>query len=227
MTAQLSLPLRAWGGARRRAGRKQTLPGRPRVAHRARPEHRRAHPVHVTLRASRCVPSLRRLIHAVRTAIRRASRDAFRIIEFSVQTDHLHLLVEADDKAALAGGIRGLAIRVARSVNRAVGRAGSVWSDRYHARALTTPREVRNVLVYILLNAKKHCHAVLNGIDGCSSAPWFDGFVHDAPACDATGEARPPPDAEPSPVRAARTWLASRGWRRLGLIGRTEAPRSA
>ena len=214
MASQLSLPLRTWGGRRPGAGRKRTLPGRPRVAHRARPEHRRAHPVHVTLRASRRVGSLRRLIHAARAAIRRASGDAFRIIEFSVQADHVHLLVEADDKRALSRGVQGLSIRLARAANGCLGRRGRVWDDRWHGRALRWPREVRNVLVYILRNATKHGHVPSDGVDRCSSAPWFENFVRDG-----VGEARRPPEAGPSPVRAARTWLAAQGWRRLGPIG--------
>jgi hypothetical protein len=48
--------------------------------------------------------------------------------------------------------VRGLAIRVARAVNRALGRRGRVFADRYHARALTTPRAVRHALVYVLMN---------------------------------------------------------------------------
>ena len=77
----------------------------------------------------------------------RGSRRRFRVIEFSVQDDHLHLIVEADGELALRGGIRGLAIRVARAVNRTLDRRGPVWGDRYHARALTTPRAMRNALV--------------------------------------------------------------------------------
>ena len=227
MARQLSLPLRTWGGRRRGAGRKRTLPGRPRVAHRARPEHRRTHPVHVTLRANRRVPSLRWFIHVACAAIRRASRDAFRIIEFSIQANHVHLLVEADDKRALSRGVQGLAIRLARVVNGCLGRRGRVWDDRWHGRALGSPREVRNALVYILRNAKKHVHAVSNNVDHCSSAPWFQGFLYEGRVGDGVGDARPPPDPGPSPVRGARTWLGLHGWRRFGLIAATEGPRCA
>ncbi len=108
------------------------------------------------------------------------SRDDFRVVRHSVQRDHLHLIVEADDKKALSRGMRGLAIRCALAVNRALGRRGALWGDRYHASALRTPRMVRNALVYVLANAARHLRAVA-GLDPCSSAPWFDGF-HDAVA---------------------------------------------
>jgi len=151
----------------------------------------------------------------VRRAIAKASRPAFRVVEFSMQNDHAHFIVEARDKDTLSRGLRGLAIRLARAVNRAIGIAGQVWGDRYHARDLKTPRAVRNALVYVLMNAKKH-HAVIDaGVDAFSSAPWFDGFARHVDEPD-----------EPCPVRAPRTWLGSAGWRRRGLVRFDERPRA-
>jgi len=123
------------------------------------------------------------------------------------------MIVEADDRTRLSRGLRGLAIRVARAVNRALGRRGPVWGDRYHARPLKTPREVRHALVYVIQNAKKHARGV-HGLDPCSSARWFDGWS-DEPAAGAR---------ECAPVARARTWLARVGWRRHGLIHRDEQP---
>ena len=88
----------------------------------------------------------------VRRALAAASHEGFRIIEFSAQDNHLHLLVEAEDRAHLSRGIGGLAVRVARAVNRALGRRGTVWAVRFHARAITTPRAMRNAIVYVLTN---------------------------------------------------------------------------
>jgi len=132
---------------------------------------------------------------------------------FSVQDDHIHLIAEADDRAALSRGLRGLTIRVARAVNRALARHGVVWADRCHFRALTSPRVVRHALVYVLMNRRKHC-AGEHGLDPCSSAGWFSGW-RDAVAT--------PPGAPP--VVAPRTWLAAVGWRRHGLIDVDERPR--
>jgi hypothetical protein len=151
----------------------------------------------------------------VRRALAAASRAEFRIVEYSVQNDHIHLIAEAEDGHALSGGLRGLAIRLARAVNRVLGRRGRVWDDRYHARALTTPRAVRHALVYVLGNFRKHGHAG-TGIDPCSSAPWFVGWR----------ASHPPSGTGPRPVAAARTWLARVGWRRHGLIGTHEHPKS-
>jgi hypothetical protein len=95
-------------------------------------------------------------------------------------------------------------VRTARAINRALGRRGRVWSDRYHTRALGTPREVRSALAYVLLNFRKHLKASA-GVDPRSSGPWFEGWKQVPPAMDAL-----------SPVQAPRTWLGAVGWKRGG-----------
>lgn len=216
---QLSLPVaRGWGGARPGAGRK---PGRrPLVLHRARGEHKSRHPVHVTLRARREVGSLRggRRYGVLEAAIAAASRTDFRVVHFSVQGDHVHLLVEARDKAALSSGLRGLSIRAARALNRAAGRSGPVWADRYHCRELASPREVRHALCYVLLNSRKHGRQT-DAVDPCSSARWFDGWRNYDPLVDL--------GTDPPAVARSRTWLLSVGWRRHGLIRLGERPGAA
>jgi len=139
--------------------------------------------------------------------------------------DHLHLLVEANDAAALSAGMKGLGVRVARAVNRALGRRGRVWADRYHARALTSPRAVRNALVYVLHNARKH-RATLAWIDPCSSAAWFDGFASGALADTVYPDVLAVVRGAARPTVAPRSWLAGVGWRRLGLVALDEVPRS-
>lgn len=215
---QMPLPLPpTWGGRRANAGRKRRPGTRRPTPHRARPVHRAGHPVHVTMRTRPGVRSLRDpdVFPAVRSALSASSKLGFRLIQFSVQVDHLHLMVEASDKRSLSLGLRGLAIRVARAVNRALGRPGRVWGDRYHARALATPKEVRHGLVYVLMNFRKHLRRPGAALDPCSSAAWFDGFRSPM----RTG---PPPDC---PVAPSRTWLGSVGWRRHGLVDSGERPR--
>jgi REP element-mobilizing transposase RayT len=83
-------------------------------------------------------------------------RDDFRVCHYSIQRDHVHLVVEAAGKEALGRGMKSVGIRLARAVNRVFGRRGPVLFGRYHLRVLRTPREVRNALAYVLLNARKH-----------------------------------------------------------------------
>jgi hypothetical protein len=128
----------------------------------------------------------------------------------------VHLIVEAQHAGALSSGARGLAIRVAKRMNHSLNRRGPLWGDRWHGRALKTPREVRHALVYVLANFRKHERTATGVVDPCSSAPWFDGWS-DLPERYARAGADPP-------VRAAQTWLARVGWRRRGLLSVREAP---
>jgi REP element-mobilizing transposase RayT len=106
------------------------------VLHRTRAQHKSRFPVHVTVRARADVGALRRarLYPALEAAIAASSRPDFRLVHFSVQGDHVHLVAEAHDKPTLSSGMRGLMIRAARALNRACGRSGPVWADRYHCR---------------------------------------------------------------------------------------------
>jgi REP element-mobilizing transposase RayT len=189
------------------------------MPHRARAEHRRYHPVHLTMRLHRGLASLRtpRAFAALSAAIAAASSEAFRILQFTVQENHLHLMIEADGREALMAGAKGFAVRTARALNRALRRRGQVWGDRYHTRELTSPREVRNCYAYVLLNRRRH-QPWAAGFDGYSSAPWFDGWKRRPRG------AEPPPTGTAPPVVAPRTWLAATGWRKRSLIDPDEQP---
>jgi REP element-mobilizing transposase RayT len=182
--------------------------------------HDQQHPIHVTLRTARRVPSLRKqtIFLAVRRAFAKGRLEWFRVVQFSVQTNHIHLVAEATDKLALSRGMAGLSIRLAQTINRVGHRKGNVFSDRYHARLLVTPREVRNAWVYVLLNFRKHLGRAA-GVDPTSSGFWFHGWK-------VTLDSKPPgwTPSEGVPVQAPRTWLARVGWRRHGLIALTERP---
>ena len=144
-----------------RAGKKRQLLGRkpgprPNVRHRERAEHKYWNPLHVTLRAVRGLPSFRlpTLYAAFERAVRGTRREDFRIVEFSVQSDHVHMIVEADDNAALTRGMKSFTVRANRLFNAAHGRGrGRVWADRYHRRDLESPSQVRKALVYCLKKA--------------------------------------------------------------------------
>jgi REP element-mobilizing transposase RayT len=224
-TTQLPLSFRQHGGRRPGAGRRPA-PGRRNVRHRARAKLASRFPVLVTLRAERGVGNLRRKrafrpIQDAFVVLATAARDGapFRVIHYSVQKDHIHILVESTDRTALSRGMQGLGIRMAKALNRALGRRrGRVWADRYHDRILRTPREVRHALAYTLQNARKHgvapARAPRRWVDPCSSAAWFDGWR--GPVVHPPGNA-PWPGTGP-PVAAPRTWLLRVGCRRHGLL---------
>jgi hypothetical protein len=174
------------------------------------------YPLQVTIRAAPGLPSLRswRVFGALRRAIARASVDRFRVIHFSIQQDHGHFIVEGDEARRARGGMHGLAIRLALAVNRALGRKGKVVGDRYHVRPLTTPRQMRTSMVYVLLNFRKHLQAP-PGIDPRSSGPHFWGWHHHA-QLDSADVASTAVAVGPAATAAPTTWMAAVGWQRAG-----------
>jgi len=200
---------------------------RPRVLHREREKIPGHCPVHVTLRVLEGVPSLRSgaVVHEFQRSLAEASeRGAFRVTHYSLQGDHAHLIVEAKGKQALANGMKSIAARLARAINRVWGRSGPVLDGRYHHRLLRTPREVRRALAYVLLNARRHlakrrglAGAPPARLDPASSARWFDGWRPEAAS--RLQEARGSPE-----VARPRTWLLRMGWRRHGLVDPREVP---
>ncbi len=225
LTLSLPQPPR-WGGRRAGAGRK---PGpNPGLPHTSRELFSRPLPAHVTLRLRPDLPSLRtvRVVRDIQHSFAAGCvRPGFRLVHYSLQGNHAHLIVEARDRHALGCGMMAISSRLARAVNRhrVVGRTGRVLADRYHLRLLRTPKEVRNVLRYVLLNARRHAataRAAVAGrvsLDPASSARWFDGWKW-RPRDDS-----PAPLARSSVARA-RTWLLKLGWRRHGLLDPADVP---
>jgi REP element-mobilizing transposase RayT len=224
---------------RKRTGRGGPRPGagrprgpRPRVWHRERAAVPGECPVHVTLRLRPGLPSLRegRFVREWRRSLAEAAeRGHFRVNHYSLQGDHAHLIVEAQGKHALACGMKSIAARLARALNRVAGRSGPVLDGRYHHRSLRTPREVRRALAYVLLNARRHLakrrHAETQRrgaatLDPASSARWFDGWRRDA-------SIHAPAAGAPSDVARPRTWLLRVGWRRHGLVDPAQVPGAA
>ncbi len=227
LALSLSTPPR-WGGRRPGAGRK---PGaNPGLPHGGREIFRRPLPAHVTLRLRPDLPSLRttRIVREIeRSFSAGCARPGFRLVHYSLQGNHAHLIVECRDREALGRGMMAIGARLARAVNRIVGRTGRVLADRYHLRLLPTPKEVRNALRYVLLNARRHAagaRAALTApvrLDPASSARWFDGWRRLPRA--APFDALAPPLTRPAVARA-RTWLLKIGWRRHGLLDPADVP---
>ena len=219
---QMEMTFRTRGGRRRGAGRPPRGP-RSSERHKARPVHDRHHPVHVTIRVIDGVPNLRQrdMYMQLREAtIVTARREDFRIVHLSIQRNHLHLLVEADHEEALSRGIQGFSISAAKRVNATitartgVRRTGRVVADRFHARALTSPRAVRHALAYVLNNWRRHGEDQAGlprtwKADPFSSGPLFFGWkeLEDSPVLWPLRETY-----HPLIVLRPRTWLLAKGW---------------
>ena len=173
------------------------------MPHLRRAEIAARHPVHATLRVGKGCWNLRshRALRALESAFH-AGRDrfGFRLVHYSAQGNHLHLLVEAEGKDSLARGMKGLEVRLARSLNKMMGRKGRVFHDRYHAHVLKSPREAARALRYVLINFAHHAQSwgervAATFMDPFSSVRYFAG----SPGASA-------------PVTGPRTWLLRVGW---------------
>jgi len=218
LPSQGALAFPEWGGKRKGAGRKPN--GRKAgVSHLRRAPLAGRYPVHVTMRIARGLPGLRnRKLLPVLTKcfVQGKEREGFRVVHYGVMGNHVHLIVEGKGREALSRGMQGLTVRLAKALNRHWGRKGTVFADRYHDRILKTPREVRNAIVYVLRNARKHAGAAIGAFDAFTSALWFDGWKMCA--------RRRYGGIGPCPVAEAHTWLLSFGWRRHGLLRFSELP---
>jgi REP element-mobilizing transposase RayT len=194
------LPEFGWGGERARAGRKPAGEA-PGISHRRGIEMDARFPVLVTLRCRPHVWNLRshRSFVVVAKALRGVlGRADFRVVHFSVQGNHVHLIAEAGSPDALANGMRALSGRMTIGLNRMMGRRGSVFADRYHARVLRTPAEVKNAVAYLLGNFASHAARRGERVPGSFVDPH-------------SSAAERGPDGLPPPVSAARSWLLLHG----------------
>jgi REP element-mobilizing transposase RayT len=190
------LPTPTWGGVRDGAGRKPSgdEAGQP---HRSRAAVLPRTPVHVTVRMRSHVWNLRtRRCHArIAAALRGiAGREDVRVVHFSVQGNHVHLLAEAVDALALGRALRIVSIRLSRGLNSLMGTRGRVLEDRYHAHVLRSPEEARRALAYVLDNHAGHQRR--------RGARVPAGFIDPHASETALG-----PDGLPPPVSPPRTWL--------------------
>ena len=194
-----------WGGRRPGAGRKRSFKKNQDVPHEKRPAFEDLSVFHVTLRMIPRLPTLR--AHEPANAIANifahaVHEDRLAPVHWSIQTNHLHMVLEVDSTTVLARGMHSLTVRIAKALNKAWKRKGTVFARRYYARPVVGPRETRNVIRYVLLNRKRH-GSRLDAVDPYSSGRWFDGW------------STPPPPAPPGPKPAAeaRSCLLKEFWR--------------
>ncbi|MBL8721504.1 MAG: hypothetical protein JNL79_36290 [Myxococcales bacterium] len=206
VTPTVTPTVASWGGARVGAGRPRK---RGSESHRRRPRALAGQPQHVTFRVAKGVWNLRaercfRLLRAAFVAVR---RHGFRVVHYSIQGNHAHLVVEVENHRAFAAGLRALSAHVTHALHRVMRRGGRVLAGRIHARGLHTPSAVRTALRYVLRNRTHHLPAELH-LDECSTAPWFGDWAALGLAAPRAGP-RPRPRADAPP----RTWLLREGYR--------------
>ena len=176
--------------------------------------------LHVTLRTLPVAKNLRRrdAYHAVRIAARVVlARSGFRLVHFSIQSNHIHLIVETESRVELSNGVRAFSISVAKSLNAKHGRRGPVFADRYHAKVVAKPTQMRNAIQYVLTNWLHHRpshHEIMEEVDPYSSGADFLGWKE----LGGTGQFVRDQGFERVPLAAPALWLTREGWKRGGEI---------
>ncbi len=163
-----------WGGKRRRAGRKNKTKT---VNHMKRANVCRRTPLHITLRRQDLLPSFRQKWFLVqfKKSAEIAKKQGLRLLQFSILSNHIHIIIEADSNKKLASGMRSFVGRTAKSFRAAIGGKGAIFSGRYHLHIIDSPRAMKNALEYVLLNDSKH-RRFIEYIDHFSSARSFSGW---------------------------------------------------
>jgi REP element-mobilizing transposase RayT len=226
-----------------RRGGKRSGAGRPAKGYRSSERHiererfDKLTVLHVTLRLVDKFDTLRRrdMFLALRRATRAVlARSDFRIVHLSPETDHVHLIVEAETDGALSRGMQAFQISAAQHLNRAFEkrhhrrRRGKVFADRYHARIVRSPNQTRNTLNYVLNNWRRHNHDEgfcpiehrFWDVDYMSSAVSFHGWKeleHSSFKFNVEPELR-------LCVSPPQTWLLAAGWRKAGTISMYAVP---
>jgi REP element-mobilizing transposase RayT len=218
---------------RKRAGRKPKG-ARAGARHDTRPVVKPQHALHVVMRVVPAVGNMRRrsLYKAMRDAtITAALREQIRIVHISIQRTHVHMLVEAENKLALARGMQGFQISAARNINTALAigarrRRGTVFADRYHLEVITSPTRAHHAIRYIVNNWRKH----REDRDGLARTwlvdPYSTGILF-PDWKELADKAMMWPLREtydPLIVRTPASWLLREGWKRAGSISVHDVP---
>lgn len=204
-----------WGGKRRGAGR-PNLSGL--VSHGKRAVVKKSTPLHLTWRIHDDLVNLR--CGESETAFKKAAagcrKFGLRILHYSIQKDHLHLIAEADDNTALGLGMRSFGTRFGKALREIIGGSGRVFVGRYHLNVLDNPTKMKNALSYVLQNQAKHTRLVRH-VDQYSSAPYFGKWKElfgpqMGPVLVDTSKT---PPSLPDYLSTPRSWIAREGWMRV------------
>jgi REP element-mobilizing transposase RayT len=221
------------GGKRKGAGRKPKA-ARAGSPHQVRPTIKPHHALHVVMRVVPAVGNMRRrsLYKAIRNAtITAALRERFRIVHVSIQRTHVHMLVEADSKLALARSMQGFQISAARHINTALAvgcrrRSGPVFADRYHVEVITSPTRARHAISYVLGNWRKHGEDRAGLPSTWLVDPFSTGILFpDWKELEEEAVMWPIRETyDPLVVRRPQTWLLREGWKLQGSISARDVP---
>lgn len=144
-----------------------------------------------------------------------AKKHQLHVLHFSLQSNHVHLILECVNNKALANGMKSLAGGFGRAIRKCGGGEGPVFKGRYHLQLIKKPKQMKSGLAYVLLNQSKHEELVPYSDRFSSSAhfhQWKKLLGKD------TGPLLPSRQKHrrllPNYLSSPRSWLAQEGWQR-------------
>ncbi|MGZ3789032.1 MAG: transposase [Bacteriovorax sp.] len=128
------------------------------IRHSSRPFLKKPSSLHLTvkIKKNRADMKNKSVLGLLKRAIKNARRQGLKVIHYSLEYDHVHLLIEADNNYILGKGMQAFGVTLSKAINRMRKLKGGVYKHRYHFRHISSARELKNVMNYIFTNGLKH-----------------------------------------------------------------------
>lgn len=157
------------GGRRPGSGRKRIHSKG--IAHRIREKVNHRTPLHINFKFKAYIRN-KYCLKLLKRAILNAQSHGLWVVHFSLQSNHVHLIVEAESNVLLTKAMRSLTVTFAKGL-----RKGKVQVERYHLHVLKSIKETQNAIHYVLFNKQKHEKGRYSKIDEFSSLLNVDRAV--------------------------------------------------
>lgn len=157
---ELTLDNGKWGGRRKGAGKKRIHSAG--VAHTKREKITSREPLHVNFKLTVTIKNENGL-RAIKKSLENA-RKYFHILHYSLQWNHIHLIIEATDNEALFRGMRSFTNTFVKCMGK-----GSIQKERYHLHVLRSVKETKNAFRYVIFNEAHHSRKKVVTADAYSS----------------------------------------------------------
>jgi REP element-mobilizing transposase RayT len=152
----------------------------PGIRHRERPILTKPTSLHLTVKILRAKAKLKNkiILSILKRSIMNARKKGLRVIHYSLEYDHIHLLIEADDNFILGKGMQAFGVTFSKALNRMRKMRGAVYKHRYHFRKIIGARQLKNVLNYLFTNGLKHntAKSILNPFNSIRAEKKFKLF---------------------------------------------------
>lgn len=206
--------LAGWGGKRKGAGRKNRSGT---LNHLKRQRVNPKAPIHVTMKLREGLPNIQcpEMHEKFKSGLRKAKALGLRVIHYTVERNHIHMMIECSNNSSLSRGMKSLGASFGRAIRAFAGGKGPVFKERFHMRVVKTPMEVRNVIAYVLTNTSKH-HKMAPGPTPYSSGMYFSEWkkLLGRRAGPVLREFVPITTDLPEFLCEPKSWLAREGWRK-------------